>query len=175
MKESLVSIVVICWNNKKFLQRCFNSLMKLTYSNIEILLSDNGSHDGSVGYIRENFPTVKIVENGTNLGFAEGNNVAMRKAQGKYIFTLNPDTDIDSECIQPLVNALEADGHIGSASPKMYIMDRPKLLNSAGGDMLLMSGDNIARGFYLQDEGQFEEVEEIFGPSAGAGFYREHR
>lgn len=168
----LVSIIVICWNNKKFLKRCFDSLIKLEYRPVELILPDNGSTDGSVEFIQENYPNVTVIENKKNLGFAEGNNVAIRKAHGKYIFTLNPDTQIDSACIDRLVEAAEVDKKIGSCTPKMYIMDRGNLLNSAGGDMLLKSGDNISRGFYLEDEGQFEKNEEVFGPSAGAGFYR---
>ena len=168
----LVSIVVICWNNRRFLKRCFDSLMQTDYPNLEIFLADNASGDGSAAFVAEHYPSVRVIVNPTNLGFAEGNNRAIRLARGKYVVTLNPDTEVDPNWIRELVDVAERDGSVGMLSPKMYILDRGRLLNSAGGDMLLRSGDNLARGFYLEDDGRFDRVEETFGPSAGAGFYR---
>lgn len=168
----LVSIVIICWNNRRFLKRCFDSLMRTDYPNLEIFLADNASADGSAPFVAEHYPSVRVIVNPTNLGFAEGNNRAIRLASGKYVVTLNPDTEVDPSWIRAMVEVAESDGSVGMCSPKMYIMDRGRLLNSAGGDMLLRSGDNLARGFYLEDDGRFDKVEETFGPSAGAGFYR---
>jgi|GEM_PF-417362 len=168
----LVSIVIICWNNRRFLKRCFDSLMRTDYPNLEIFLADNASADGSAAFVAEHYPSVRVIVNSTNLGFAEGNNRALRLARGKYVVTLNPDTEVDPNWIRAMVEVAESDGAVGMLSPKMYILDRGKLLNSAGGDMLLRSGDNLARGFYLEDDGRFDKIEETFGPSAGAGFYR---
>lgn len=168
----LVTIVVICWNNRRFLERCFDSLMRTDYLNLEIFLADNASTDGSAAFVAEHYPSVRILVHPENLGFAEGNNRALRLAKGKYVVTLNPDTEVDPSWIQAMVEVAEKDTSVGMISPKMYIMDRGRTLNSAGGDMLLPSGDNLARGFYLEDDGRFDQVEETFGPSAGAGFYR---
>jgi len=168
----LVSVVIICWNNKRFLKRCFDSLLRTDYPNLEIFLADNASTDGSPPFVAEHYPSVRIVVNPTNLGFAEGNNVALRLCKGKYVITLNPDTDVDPAWIRTMVEVAERDPAVGMISPKMYIMDAGKKLNSAGGDMLLRSGDNLARAFYLEDDGRFDQIEETFGPSAGAGLYR---
>lgn len=170
--DPLVSVVVICWNNRPYLRRCFDSLLATEYPNLEILLADNGSSDGSAQFVAEHYPTVRIVAHSRNLGFAEGNNRAIRLCRGQYVVTLNPDTEVHPGWIRALVNVAERDPSAGMLSPKMYIMDAGRRLNSAGGDMLLRSGDNLARAFYLDDDGRFDRIEETFGPSAGAGFYR---
>lgn len=168
----LVSIVIICWNNKRFLKRCFDALLRTDYPNLEIFLADNASTDGSPAFIAEHYPSVRIIVNEGNLGFAEGNNRALRLARGRYVVTLNPDTDVHPDWIRRMVEVAERDETVGMISPKMYIMDAGRRLNSAGGDMVMRSGDNLARAFYLDDDGRFDQIEETFGPSAGAGLYR---
>jgi GT2 family glycosyltransferase len=79
----------------KVIVDCLKSIFRSPENgDFEVIVSDNGSTDGSVPFIRQNFPTVKIVENGANLGFAAGNNAGIKVAQGEYILILNPDTII---------------------------------------------------------------------------------
>ncbi len=88
-----LSIVIICWNDWKVLENCLNSISECTHkTSYEIIVSDNGSTDGSVDRIRDQFPTVRLVENRANLGFAKGNNAGIREARGEYVLVLNPDT-----------------------------------------------------------------------------------
>ncbi|MCC6586648.1 MAG: glycosyltransferase family 2 protein [Bryobacterales bacterium] len=88
-----LSIVIICWNDWHFLKACLSSLLTDTYGvDYEIIVSDNGSTDGSVERVRECFPSVRVIENGANVGFAKGNNAGIREAVGEYILILNPDT-----------------------------------------------------------------------------------
>jgi GT2 family glycosyltransferase len=90
-----LSIVIICWNDLKVITECLRSIFDGTHSTeFEVLVSDNGSTDGSVQFVRENYPAVKIVENGANLGFAKGNNAGIRQTTGDYVLILNPDTII---------------------------------------------------------------------------------
>jgi GT2 family glycosyltransferase len=90
-----LSIVIICWNDLKVITDCLRSVYDGTHSTeFEVLVSDNGSTDGSVQFVRENYPAVKIVENGANLGFAKGNNAGIRQTTGEYVLILNPDTII---------------------------------------------------------------------------------
>jgi len=90
-----LSIVIICWNDLKVIANCLKSIFEET-SNIEfeVIVSDNGSSDESIDYIRSHFANVRIVENKANLGFAKGNNTGIRVARGEYILILNPDTVI---------------------------------------------------------------------------------
>ena len=90
-----LSIVIICWNDRKVIGDCLHSIYERTHSTeFEVIVSDNGSSDGSVQFIRENFPTARIIENGVNLGFAKGNNAGIRVTRGEYVLILNPDTII---------------------------------------------------------------------------------
>jgi GT2 family glycosyltransferase len=91
----MLSIVIICWNDWKVIQDCLRSIFETTHRiEYEVIVSDNGSTDGSVEKIRAQFPTVRVVENRANLGFAKGNNVGIREARGEYVLILNPDTII---------------------------------------------------------------------------------
>lgn len=105
-----LSIVVICWNDVKVILNCLASIYAETRAiEYEVIVSDNGSTDDSLSRIRADFPQVKIIENGANLGFAKGNNAGIRIAQGEYILILNPDTIIHDQALEKLV--VYADRH----------------------------------------------------------------
>jgi GT2 family glycosyltransferase len=88
-----LSIVIICWNDWKVIENCLRSIFERTHViEFEVIVSDNGSTDGSVENMRAKFPAVTIIANGGNLGFAKGNNAGIRVASGEYILILNPDT-----------------------------------------------------------------------------------
>ena len=88
-----LSIVIICWNDWKVIENCLRSIFETTRRiQYEVIVSDNGSTDGSVEKIRAQFPAVRVVENRANLGFAKGNNAGIREAGGEYVLVLNPDT-----------------------------------------------------------------------------------
>ena len=99
-----LSIVIICWNDLKVIVPCLESIFKQTTNlQFEVIVTDNGSADGSVAYIRKHFPNVRVVENGANLGFSKGNNAGIRVAHGEYILILNPDTVILDRALEKLV------------------------------------------------------------------------
>jgi GT2 family glycosyltransferase len=90
-----LSIVILCWNDLKVINDCLHSIYSGTHSTeFEVIVSDNGSNDGSQKFIRETFPRVRLIENGANLRFSKGNNVGIRASCGEYILILNPDTII---------------------------------------------------------------------------------
>ena len=90
-----LSIVILCWNDLEVINNCLRSIYAGTRSTeFEVIVSDNGSTDGSTGFIRETFPLVHIIENGTNLRFSKGNNVGIEASTGEYVLILNPDTVI---------------------------------------------------------------------------------
>lgn len=88
-----LSIVIICWNDWKVIENCLRSIFDSTHDlRFEVIVSDNDSTDGSVEQIRAQFPAVRVLKNGANLGFAKGNNVGICEAGGEYVLILNPDT-----------------------------------------------------------------------------------
>lgn len=88
-----LSIVIICWNDWKVIENCLRSIFEGTHTtSFEVIVSDNGSTDSSVAKIRAQFPSVRVLENRANLGFAKGNNAGIWEARGEYVLILNPDT-----------------------------------------------------------------------------------
>jgi hypothetical protein len=88
-----LSVVIICWNDWKVIENCLRSIFEGTHQiTFEVIVSDNGSTDGSSDRIRSSFPAVRLIENGANLGFSKANNVGIRAALGEYVLILNPDT-----------------------------------------------------------------------------------
>ena len=95
-----LSIVIICWNDLKVLPACLESIYAQTRSTeFEVIISDNGSTDGSLDFVRKNYPTARIVENNATLGYARGNNACIAHATGDYILILNPDTIIHDRAL----------------------------------------------------------------------------
>jgi GT2 family glycosyltransferase len=115
IKIMMLSIVIICWNDLKVIVNCLKSIFDETRGiQFEVIVSDNGSTDGSLDYIRAHYSQVRIVENGTNLGFAKGNNAGIRVAKGEYVLILNPDTIIRNGALQKLVSFAEAHSEAGA-------------------------------------------------------------
>ena len=126
-----VSIVIVNWNGLEFLNACLNSLNNLNYpkSKLEIILVDNNSIDGSVKFVKENFPQVRTIKlEGNN--YCKSNNVGIKAAKGKYVALLNNDTIVDKNWLIELVKVIEKDKKIGGVGGKILFMDGK--INSAG-------------------------------------------
>jgi len=120
-----LSIVIICWNDCKVIGDCLRSIYERTHSiDFEVIVSDNGSTDGSIQFIRENFPTVRIVENNVNLGFAKGNNAGVRIARGEYVLILNPDTIIHEGSLDRWIEFADRHPEAGAFGCRVLNMDR---------------------------------------------------
>jgi len=168
MPHPKVTIIILNWNGKEDTSECFESLKRITYPNYEILLVDNGSTDGSVECLRENFPEIEIIENKENLGYAEGNNVGIRKAKENgtdYILILNDDTVVDPEFLTELVKVAESDPKIGFAGPKVYYYDfngRKDVIHSAGANINLWRGiPPPIIGVNEIDKGQYNQLNNV--------------
>jgi GT2 family glycosyltransferase len=153
-----VTIIVLNWNGLNDTLDCLESLDQLDYENYEVVVVDNGSVDGSVPVIREQFPGVTIIETGENLGYAGGNNVGLRYAmvQGAdYALLLNNDTVVDPTFLRILVDAAEVDPAVGIAGPTICYQERPDIIWSAGGAIDWQRGSTRMVGLDERDEGQF--------------------
>jgi hypothetical protein len=164
----LISVIVLNYNGRGFLNGCLTSLASQTYSDFEVIVVDNGSRDGSPEYIEENYPWVRLAKNNENLGFAGGTNAGIRAAKGEFILTLNNDSRADSRFIEELIKPM-ADPEVGVCAAKMLFPDGR--INSAG-ICISRSGAAWDRGMFEPDRGQYEFMEEVFGACAGAALYR---
>src|SRR6202049_2458268 len=119
-----LSVVILCWNDRKIISDCLASIYATTRSTeLEVLVSDNGSTDGSVEFIRKNFPQVRLIENGRNLRFAKGNNVAIRESRGEYVLILNPDTIIHDGTLDRLIEFADAPPETGAFGGRVLNAD----------------------------------------------------
>ncbi len=130
-----VRVAVLNYNGEHLVLRCLQQLERLDWprDRLEVVVIDNGSTDASVPLIREHHPDVDILEPGRNLGFAEGNNLAMRDLEGiDYIALLNNDAYVEPGWLAALVRALESDAGLGAACPKIVFEPRFFLVGLEG-------------------------------------------
>ena len=165
-----IPVIILNWNGKKFLSECLNAIQDQSYRNVSPVLVDNGSCDGSVDYVRDNFPKVQIIPLKKNIGFCAGNNVALRPVKSKYVALLNNDTVPQKEWINSLVKALEQHSEAGFAASKMLFFNDPSTLDRAG-DSYTVTGAGSLRGRGRQAL-QYNRREWVFGACAGAALYR---
>ena len=119
-----LSIIILNYKTKGLVKQCIRNV-KVSTANLdyEIIIVDNGSNDGVEEMIRENFPEIKFIQTGKNLGFAAGNNIGIKQAQGKYIMLLNPDVTVLNGSIEKMVNFMENNPEAGLAGPRLINPD----------------------------------------------------
>lgn len=162
--QPLVFVIVVNWNQKQLTLECLASLAKVEYPAIRLLLVDNGSTDGSAEAIRETFPGVQVLETGSNLLFAGGNNAGMRIAMSSgadYLILLNNDTLVDQGFVSRLVERLQQDPLCGIVAPKILYAGEPDRLWFAGGAVSLWTGTMRHIGIRETDRGQHDRPREI--------------
>lgn len=166
-----VSVVIVNFNGERYLERCLTSVLAQTYPSFEVVLVDNGSTDGSVELVREQFPSVRIIEAGENLGFAKANNVGIRATGTPLVATLNNDTWIEPDWLEQLVHVMESDPQIGTCASKMLFAHQPEIINSAGVcvDLVGIAWDRLGGAPETEDT---EEPIDVFAACAGAALYR---
>ncbi|MGE5223690.1 MAG: glycosyltransferase family 2 protein [Omnitrophica WOR_2 bacterium] len=140
-----VTIIIVNMNGRHHLQKCLPSVFKQNYDDYEVMVVDNASTDGSIDYIEQNFPKIRIIKNGTNFGYAGANNVGFQKASGEYIAVLNPDTQVHPDWLLELIKALQDMPKAGLATPKILLMDQPNLINTCGNN-ITYTGLTVCRG-----------------------------
>jgi GT2 family glycosyltransferase len=163
MADPKVTITTLSWNRKVHTLEWLESLSRLEYPNYDVLVVDNGSTDGSVDAIRSKFPAAKVIENGENLGYARGFNVAMMHAfadGADWVLIMNNDAVIDPEAVRALVDVGERDASVGFVSGKVFHYWRPEEIQTIGTTThrFLVAGPQIGSG--ETDHGQYDEVVE---------------
>ncbi|HEY1303483.1 MAG TPA: glycosyltransferase family 2 protein [Vicinamibacterales bacterium] len=134
-----VTIVIVNWNGRRFLDACLSAVAAQQGVNAETILVDNGSDDGSVAYVSECYPWVRVVALSNNRGFAGGNNAGVREARGRFIALLNNDTVPRPDWLKTLLRAVAGDDGVLATSRIVYLHD-PNVIDSAGDGMLRWGG-----------------------------------
>jgi len=166
--EPKVAVIVINHNGQMWLHRCFSSIAKSDYSNLDIYLVDNGSLDGSVEYVKTNFPSVEIIAYARNLGFSEAYNRAIERVEADFVVILNSDTEVlNRNWISRLVSVATADPKTVAVACKMVSMDDHSRLDSVGGMGIPFWRGFVDIGREEYDQGQYDP--EGFEPFAFCG------
>ena len=167
-----ITVVIPNYNGLRFLEECLQALYAQTPDTpeYEVVLVDNGSSDGSVEFVRENYPEVRIEALSENTGFSYAVNVGIEKAASEYVILLNNDTKVKPEFIKYLYEAIEARPQAFSVSAKMLMWDKPELIDDAG-DRYCVFGWAFSRGKGKPSE-LYHIPCEVFSACAGAAIYR---
>ena len=174
----LVSILVLNYNGKEYLQACYDSLLAGDYPAVEIVLVDNKSTDDSIDFTQKKYPQVKIIQTGSNAGYSRAYNLALKECSGKYAVLLNNDVEVVQNWLEPLVRIAEQDENIGALQPKILSLIDEGYFEYAGasGGFMDKYGYPFLRGrlFFTteKDHGQYDDESEVFWTSGAAMFVR---
>ncbi|MCE2490785.1 MAG: glycosyltransferase, partial [Anaerolineae bacterium] len=115
-----LSIIIVSWNVAELLEACLDSV----YSSLadsalttEVIVVDSASSDHSVSMLQDRFQKVQLLACENNVGFSRGNNLGLRRASGRFILLLNPDTEVHGDAIDRMVQELEEHAHVGAVGP----------------------------------------------------------
>lgn len=157
-------VVVLTWNGREVVEACLDSLRPAIDRGHRVVVVDNGSTDGTADRVRSAFPSLELIENGANLGFAAGNNVGIRHALAlgaEHVVLLNQDATVAPDCIDELVAASRRHPDAGTVSAKIFEMREPERLWFAGATFSTRTGRSRHVGQGEIDRGQFDREREI--------------
>ncbi len=162
----LVSFITVNYNSLHDTLEFLLSCEKLTYKNIEVFVVDNASKQDPVKEITSSFPWVKYIRSEKNLGFAGGNNLAIRQAKGEYLFFLNNDTLLFPDFLEKIVDFMQSHPDAGMASPKV-LFGNGTTIQYAGTTEINFLGRGHRIGLHEEDHGQYDETyQTVYGHGA---------
>ena len=173
-----VAVVILNWNGRFFLEKFLPSVYNSSYPNLEFVIGDNASTDDSVVFVQENYPSVKILTNKTNLGFAGGYNAILKRVEADYYVLLNSDVEVTQNWIEPVIDYMESYPDIVAAQPKILAYHEKNKFEHAGaaGGFIDKYGYPFCRGRIFndveEDNGQYNTPMEIFWATGAALFIK---
>src|SRR5229473_6630674 len=175
--SDLVSVTIVTFNSGRFIKRCLESVLEQKYPNMEVVIIDNASNDGTVDILEPFAEKCRIYYNDENIGFAAAQNQAIALAQGEWVLTLNPDVLLLPSFVQSLVDAGTVDPKIGTVCGKLLTIrasfDLPdKQLVDSTGIYFTPMLRHLDRGSQEVDNGHYLSFEYVFGATAAAALYR---
>ncbi|NQT48847.1 MAG: glycosyltransferase family 2 protein [Chloroflexi bacterium] len=174
-----VSVMILHHDGVEILDNCLKSVLKTDYGNYEVTVIDNGSTDGTVDLIRQNYSnSINFIRNGENLGFCVAYNRVLMQTSADYVALLNDDTEVEPNWLKELVSVAESDSSIAAVQAKVLsLRDRRYFeYNGAAGNLLDIYGYPVCMGRVFEtaeeDKGQYDQVVDIFYASGPATFIR---
>lgn len=161
------SVILLIYNNKADLAECISSILGQSGVTFEVIVVDNGSSDGGPDYVRATYPGIRIIETGANLGYAEGNNVGLREAKGKFVVIVNPDTVVGQNWLSELIKPLKKDPAIAITTSKILMHSDKYLINTCANHSHF-TGLNFCSGLNKPSSSFLKPVE--VGAMSGCSF-----
>jgi len=175
--DDLVSVTIVTYDSGRFIKRCLESVLDQRYPNLEVIVVDNASTDGTQDILDQFSDRCRVVYNDENIGFAAAQNQAIAQSSGEWILTLNPDVLLLPQFIHALVEAGYVDRRIGTVcgklltlTPQFDIPDKPNV--DSTGIYFTPMLRHLDRGSREIDNGHFLNFEYVFGATAAAALYR---
>lgn len=181
MSISKISIQIVTWNSFKYLPFVLKSIASLSNNDFSVLVIDNASRDDSVKYIRERYPTIKLLQNRHNLGFSKAHNQGISITKSPFILILNPDVILTPNYIKLLISEMIKESRIGSVTGRLlkYQFGKDEVNEIIYTKNIDTTGIEINRsrrvfnrGEGEVDTGQYDTKKDIFGVSGSASIYR---
>lgn len=172
-----VAVVILNWNGQKFLKKFLPSVIAHS-GKARIIVADNASTDDSVEYLKTHYPTVELIINQENGGYAKGYNDALKQVDSKYYVLLNSDIEVQENWLSPLISLLDSNESIAACQPKLRAYHNQEEFEYAGasGGYIDKWGYPFCRGRVFghleNDYGQYEDAIEVFWASGAAMFVR---
>ena len=171
------AVVVLNWNGKDWLAKFLPALVKHS-PNATVFVADNASADDSIEFVKNNFPTVKIIINTTNGGYAKGYNDALKKINAEYFVLINSDIEVTENWLNPIINLMDANSNIAACQPKLLDYNNRNMFEYAGasGGFIDNLGYPFCRGRLFnsleEDKGQYNDASEVFWATGACLFAR---
>lgn len=171
-----VSIVILNYNTRSFLERFLPSVKATKYDNFEIIVADNASTDDSVEFMKQHYPEIRLIVLDKNYGFTGGYNRALKAIDTDYYVLLNSDVEVDSNWLQPMVDLVKTNPKIAAIQPKLIAEHNRKQFEYAGasGGFIDRYGFPFCRGRIFEsletDTGQYNDNMQVFWASGAALF-----
>jgi len=164
-----LSIVIPTWNGLALLRACLESLRAQTWRDFEIVVSDDGSTDGTAACLAQHYPEVIVERSGQNRGFVAAANRGIGQTRGGWVFLLNNDVTLAEDCLEKLM-AVAEQSHAAMLTPLVLWTEDPRLVYSAG-DRIGTNGRPVSLG-YRREYDTHPLAEYPFGVSGGYGLFR---
>ena len=171
-----VSVVILNWNGRDFLAKFLPDVIRHSSAEADIIVADNASTDDSVGFLRKNFPQIRIIQNSVNGGFAKGYNDALSLIDSEYYVLLNSDIEVTEGWIRPVIELMENDRRIAACQPKLRSYHSRSHFEYAGaaGGFIDHYGYPFCRGRIFQeieeDRGQYDDETGVFWATGACMF-----
>lgn len=165
------TLLMINYNGRPDLPELLTSLRAQTSTDFDPIFLDNASQDGSVDYVRTNFPEIQVWSQSENIGYARAANLGVVQFPTEYTIFLNTDIRLEPECIEEIIRTADADPRIACVAAKMRLFYQPEYLNGVGGGMNYL-GYTWDRGMFEPDRGQYDRVEDVIFACGGAALVR---